>query len=601
MKRKIKSTRWKLVDGMFRSIFITSAIIEFSNVGSAFIDGLIISRFLGAEAIAGEGIAHPFFSIVGVISGLIAVGMQISCSRLLGRGRVKDMNRYFSQSVYVATGLSLILTAVILLFSEPIAVLLGASGKAASLVAPASQYLFGLSVGVPAQILVAVLAPAIQLDSGRKLIQRGAILCSVTDITMDLLAVWLGLGIRGVGFATAASYIVNVAYLCLHFRKKDRMLRFVKPDVPLGEFVGMLLNGTEKAIKRLVNVIRPVVLNTIIISYGGAVAMSALSIRNNLSGFTEIVAIGIASAVSMLTGLYYGEVNEEAITEVRICEYRNTFLFSSAVCLVLVLFPRPVTRLYLPHEGEAFEMAVFAIQMLGIQTILQTLLKSRVSYLQAINRKVNMTVLVFASQLVIILLTAFVMGRLFGVYGILASFAVSDAVSLLAVYAYYQIKHLTFLPGRKELLNLPAEFELRPGDVISLDVRSMEDVPLAAEQIDLFCRGHRYSPKICYYASLAFEELAANIIQYGFPQNKKKDPMIDLRVVALEDDLILRIRDDCPHFDITKRIAEVNADDSDPTSGYGIRITSRIARDIAYTSAFETNNIIITYSDPKKA
>lgn len=594
-RRKNAVTRWKVVDNMFLSLLITGAIIEFSQVGAAFIDGIVISRFLGPEAMAANGIAHPIYSIVGVISGLIATGMQVTCSQLMGRGNTKDLNRYFSQSVYLGTALSVLGAILLIIFAAPFAVILGASGNAAELVTPAADYLRGFGFGIPPFVLVAIIAPAFQLDSGRKVIQTGAIIASVTDIVFDIAAVYCGLGIFGVGLATALSNYFNLIYLVIQFfRKKDRMLRFVKPDVPLGDYVKMLSNGTEKATRRLTNVIRPVILNTVIISYGGSVAMTALSIRNNFCNFTEIAASGIAAAVSLLCGLYYGEVNGEAIGEVKSCEWKSTALSSTVICAALIVLSKPIVNLYTSDE-TILPMAVFAIIMLGLQNALQTLLKSRISYLQAISKPLNLNLLVFSSQLVFVVLSAIVLGNIFGTYGILASFFVSDALSLAAVYIYYQIKTHRLVPGKDALLNLPPEFSLSPGDVISVDVRDQDDVTTTSEQIQMFCRGHKYDSKTSYYASLAFEEIAANIIQYGFPKNKKKDPIIDLRVVALKDSLVIRIRDDCPHFDITKRIAEINENDDDPASGLGIRITSKIAKNIEYTHAFETNNIIITY------
>ena len=73
--KKKSNNRWAVTDKMFLSLFLTGSIIEFSQVGSGFIDGLIISRFLGAEEMAAEGIVHPIFSIMGVLSGLLAIGM----------------------------------------------------------------------------------------------------------------------------------------------------------------------------------------------------------------------------------------------------------------------------------------------------------------------------------------------------------------------------------------------------------------------------------------------------------------------------------------------------------------------------------------------
>lgn len=595
IKNRIKNPRWKVLEKMFWSLFVTGAIIEFSQMGAAFIDGLVISHFLGSEAMAGEGIAYPIFSIIGVISGLIATGMQVTCSQLLGRGKVDDVNKYVTLSICVGTLLSIIATILVLCFSKPFAVILGAKGNAASLIEPASQYLFGVGVGIPPLMIVAIIAPAIHLDSGRKTVRNGAIICSISDVLFDFIAVYLNLGILGIGLATALAHYLNLAYLFLHFRKKDRMLHFVKPDVSIGDFFRMLINGSEKATKRLLNVIRPIVLNAIIIFYGGSLAMSALSMRNNLCGFTEILGAGTAAAVSLLTSLFYGEVNEEAISEVKNCEWRNIALLISLLGALIFVFAEPIAHLYVNDEGELFKMVVFAIRILGLQTPLQTLLKSRISYLQAISRPLNMNLLSLMSQLISVITSALVLGRLFGVYGILSCFLVSDALSLIIIYLFYQIKCRKLLPNKTDLLNLPAEYSLHPGDVISLDIRNMEDVASGTVQIQLFCKGHQYDSQISYYSSLAFEELAANVIQHGFPRNKANDPIIDLRVVAQKDSLVIRLRDDCPPFDITKRISIIKQNNNDPLKNLGLLVTSKVAKNITYTSAFETNNIIITY------
>lgn len=594
--RKKSSRRWAITDKMFFSLFLTGALIEFSQVGAGFIDGLIVSRYLGQDAMAAYGIAYPIYSILGVVSGLLAVGMEIKCSQAIGRGNRKDLNRFFSMTVYVGAILSVLMTVLIIGFANPFAGLLGASGDAAVLQKPAADYLIGVGVGIPALIMAAILSPALQLDSGEKIIQRGALIITVTDVLIDIAAVKFGWGILGIGLATAVSNYLNLIYMCTHFRRKDRMLRFVKPDVKPKEFLTMLADGSEKAIKRLANIIRPVVLNIIIISYGGTVAVSALSVRNNFSGFAEIAGAGIAAATSLLIGLYYGEVNEEAIREVNGYGQKLTLLFSGSIGLLLLIFAGPVARLYVSESGEMMNMVVFAMRMLALQCPLQTLIASRIKYLQAIRRKYNMNLLIFAAQLVFVLAASFILGSLFGVYGILASYTVSDLMTLLAVLIFYMVKCRKVRLTRKELLNLPPEFELGAGDVISLDIRDMEDVALASEQIMLFCKGHRFDPKTAYYSALAVEELADNIVEYGFPECKSSTPMIDLRVVISEGALVIRMRDNCPKFDVTEQFMRANAEDADLTTNIGVRIVSRIAEDIQYFHAFETNSIILRFA-----
>lgn len=595
-----KDNRWAITDKMFRSLMITGSIVEFSEVGAGFIDGLIISRFIGSEAMAAQGIAQPIFSILGVVSGLLAVGMQVRCSQAIGKGIRKDFNRFFSVTVYVGLVISFILTVLLIAFAKPFAVMLGASGNAAELADVTDQYLLGVGIGVPPLVMAAILAPALQLDSGGKKVRTGALIGASVNVVLDFITVKLGLGLFGIGLATAISFYLNLAYQCTFFLKKDRTLRFVKPSVPAKEFFVMLTNGGEKAIKRLANTLRPIVLNAIIISYGGTIAMSALSTRNNFSSFAEIFGAGIASAVSLLTGVFYGEINKDAIEEVNKYKNKMILLFSGSISALTFIFARPLAGLYVGGNEEILDMVVFAFRMLAIQIMLLAMISCRIKYLQAIHRKTNMNMLIVETRVILILIVAFVLGKLFGVYGILASYTVSDAITLLSIYVFYAIKHSKIKPGRTDYLNLPDSFTINPGNVIDLDIRSEEEVSLASEQITLFCKGHKIDRKIAYYSALAFEELSLNIIQHGFPNVKDSEAMIDLRAVITDDTFMIRLRDYCPMYDVTKKIAAVNESEDDSLSGLGIRIVSAIASDITYFNTFDTNTLIVKFSLKEK-
>lgn len=587
-----KTKRWAITEKMFFSLLLTGSIIEFSQVGAGFIDGLVISRFLGTDAMAASGIAYPVFSIIGIISGLLSVGMQIRCSQEIGRGNREEFSRFVSSTILVGAVVSVITTIILVLFAVPIAKLLGATGNATTLVDLTSKYLIGIGLGAPALIMTAILAPALQLDTGRKTIQTGAIIGTITNIIMDFVAVKTGLGIFGVGVATAVSSYFNLLFQFTFFRKKDRILYLCKLDVSVREFIQMLKSGTEKAIKRLANTLRPIILNKVIIFYGGSAAMSALSIQNNFSNFAGIFGMGIASAVMLLCGVYYGEINEEKIDAVNQYEHKMVLRFCGTICALMLIFSKQIVNLYISKDSEIYKMAVFAIRLNAIQLPLWSLIESRIKYLQAIHRKKNMNLLIIAENIVFVILSAIVLGRLYGSFGILASYTVGDAITLVSINVFYFIK-CRRKPTKKDFLNLPDYFYLNPGDVISLNVTTKEEVSLTSEQIMLFCKGHKINHKTALYASLAFEELASNIVEYGFPYSKASDPMIDVRVVISNNTLVMRLRDNCPQYDVTKQIATVNEPNSDLIHNIGIRIISKTASDITYLNTFETNNLIV--------
>ena len=170
---------------------------------------------------------------------------------------------------------------------------------------------------------------------------------------------------------------------------------------------------------------------------------------------------------------------------------------------------------------------------------------------------------------------------------------VSDFLSLVTVWAFCCLKVKNLFHSMDDYLALPSDFQKHLGDVILLDIRDMDDVSLAAEQIQMFCRGYKLDKAIGYKAAVCFEELAVNIIRHGFPKCKKR-PGIDLRVVNDDENLILRLQDNCPVFDVEREIAlAMHQGPAALERQIGLKILSAMAPDIKYVHTLETNNVII--------
>jgi Na+-driven multidrug efflux pump len=381
---------------------------------------------------------------------MFATGMQTLCTRALGRGDLGTFNRLFSAVMILGTGFSLLMAALLFLAARPFAILLGASGKGALLAAPAAQYLRGIGIGLPALIMTGVLAAAIHMDSGRKRVMRAALICTVMNAVLDLAAIFLHLGLFGIGLATALGWYLQFGLLSLHFLSKKRMLHFVPLRTDWKEMLSLLSCGTEKALRRLGNILRPIVLNKLIIFYGGTLAMTSMSVQTSLSDFSRLFAVGLADAVTLLVGVLFGEKNAEAIDENGRCASRNCIRFCGTVCILFFVFARPIARLYISEEGELLNMTVFAVRMIALEAPLYGLLRLRIAYLQAVNRTRDMQLLSVLSILIYVVLAAAVLGAVFGAYGILAAFPVSDFLSLATVWACCSFKTRKLLPSKSE-------------------------------------------------------------------------------------------------------------------------------------------------------
>ena len=325
--------------------------------------------------------------------------------------------------------------------------------------------------------------------------------------------------------------------------------------------------------------------------------MTSMSVQNSLSDFSKLFAVGLADATALLVGVLFGEKNIEGIDESGRCVSRNCIRFCGAVCILFLIFARPIAKLYISEEGELLNMTVFAVRMIALQAPLYGFLRYRIAYLQAINRTRDMQLLSVLSTVIYVLLTAAALGAIFGKYGILACFPVSDFLSLATVWAYYSIKTRKLLPSKSDYQALPENFQLSPGDVILLDIRDEDDVSLVSEQIQMFCKGHGIDEKSGYEAAVCFEELAVNIIRYGFPKCKKQ-PGINLRLVYDPKELILRLQDNCPPFNVEREIAmAISKGIADPAENLGLRVLGSLGPNIRYVHSLETNNVILCFQN----
>ena len=591
------NNRWQIVNKVFLDNFTVACLIELSQVGAGFIDGIITSRMLSGDAMASFGIAQPIFSFLAIFFGLFATGMQTMTSQELGKCNIKDCNRLFCAAFYLSGIFSLFAMACVLLLANPIAMLLGATGSGAHLQAGAADYIRGLGFGVPAVILNAVLSPAIQMDSGRKRVLTSVVIDAVIDIILDFVAVSMGMGLFGIGLATTIGRYIRLVIQLLHFRNKTHFLHFVPLKTSVREMIHMLSFGTEKAWRRFGNVLRPVFINKLILFYGGAAAMTAMSIRGNISDLTEVLAVGLADTVGLLTGIYYGEKNEEAQKHLGKSVHRSCALFCGTAAVIFLILAYPIAKFYTRESSDITSLAHLAIIGVALQCPLQALVRSRITYLQRIQKTKSMQLVIMLSTVVYPILSALGLGMLFGVYGVLLCYLVGDFMTLFTIWIYYAVTKRRFRPSAQDYLNLPDDFHINPGDIISLDIRNMEDVSLAAEQLSMFCRGHKLSSKVGNRAAVCLEEMAANTVTHGFPLNKSKTPIIDLRVIITSHRLIIRLQDNCPKFDVGSRFTTLaEADQQEKMSNLGIWLTQNLADETRYVYSFETNTIFMEFN-----
>ena len=139
---------------------------------------------------------------------------------------------------------------------------------------------------------------------------------------------------------------------------------------------------------------------------------------------------------------------------------------------------------------------------------------------------------------------------------------------------------------------LPKDFGIPEEDRLELSPATIEEVTGLSEKAYTFCIERDISPSNSNKLALCVEEMAGNVIEHGF--NDGKPHHMDVRVLVKGDTVILRLRDDCRHFDLREKVKKWTPDPEHPEKYMGIRMVLQMAKDIAYTNTMNTNNLIIT-------
>ena len=100
---------------------------------------------------------------------------------------------------------------------------------------------------------------------------------------------------------------------------------------------------------------------------------------------------------------------------------------------------------------------------------------------------------------------------------------------------------------------MPANFGVPEEDGMENSIDTMDEVVRLSQKVWNFCDDHGCDEKRKYVMAMCVEEMAGNIIKYGFSHDHKEHS-IDVRVVKNGDDYMLRIHDDCPIFDPVKQL-----------------------------------------------
>lgn len=295
----------------FFKLAVPAVAAQLINILYNLVDKMFIGHIpeVGKQALAGVGVTTPVILAISAFAALVSMGGAPKASIFLGKGEKEQAEKVMGSCTWMLFLLSILLTAVMLVFGRPILLLFGASEDTISF---AADYMNIYCLGTLFTQLTLGLNAFITAQGKTLISMRNVAVGAATNILLDALLInGLHMGVRGAALATILSQGVSACFvirylctekslLCLHFR-----------DI---RFDGVLLwpcilLGTSPALMQLTENLVAISFNTSLQKYGGDMAVSSMSILNSVMQFVMLLLPGLVQGAQPLLSYNLGSKN----------------------------------------------------------------------------------------------------------------------------------------------------------------------------------------------------------------------------------------------------------------------------------------------------
>ena len=554
------------------------------------VSSLFASNFIGADAMSAIGLYSPLNSFFLAVNTMLMGGSQIICGKYMGRNEISAMQNIFSVNMLISVLFSAL--SALIFFAAGLLDLLSMFTSDALVRGYFNQYLIGMAVGIVPQVIGQQLSAFLSLENKNKLTTVAGIAYILTNLALDyLFVVVLHMDVLGLALATSLGLWVFAGVQLLYYIRGKSVLHLQLRKIQWKESIDIFKIGAPGAFSYGYQALRGLIVNTLTLSFVGSVGISAFTASNSFLCLFWAIPGGMLAVSRMLISVSVGEEDRENLQNVMRIMFFRYLPLMSAIALLLMAAAVPMTRMYYQDPGDpVFMMTVWGFRILPLSMPLSIICMHFVCYAQVSDKKLMMHTLPLVDGVLGAAIPTAILLPLIGMNGVYWANVINGIVTTVIVIGYAWVQNRRFPRTMAQLMVIPKTFGVRLEDRLDITVRSMEEVVYVSRQVQDFCKEKGIDARRGYFAALMVEEMAGNIVSHGFRKDSKSHS-VDLRIVYKDQDLILRIKDDCVPFDPSER--QKIADPEDITKNIGIRTVFSLTQDIQYQNILGMNALTI--------
>lgn len=405
------------------------------------VDQIFIGQGVGMLGNAATNLTFPFVTFSMAIGTMIADGCVAFFSIKLGQKDYKAAERTMGNGISLALLSGLLLFLLMEVFLDPLLMLFGGTGVDPLTFTYAHQYSRITLIGIPMVFVSMSVNSIIRAQGNPRYSMFSNLAGCFLNIILDAWFV-LGLdwGVAGAAYATIIGQLLNLI-LCLRYLPKLKGVRFSMECTRLsGKTVGAFLPlGISSFFTQFASTVVVICMNNLFVKYGAQsiygsdIPLAALGIVMKCNSIIISVMVGLGIGSQPIVGYNYGAKNYKRVKNAYIRTITIGLIVGVIGWLCFQLFTQSIINLF-GQESELYNQFAnkcFKI-FLGIIFVTGFLIPSGI-FFQSIGKPVKAMTSTLTRQLIYFLPTAFIMGKLYGVEGLLYAGPIGDALATVTV------------------------------------------------------------------------------------------------------------------------------------------------------------------------
>lgn len=411
------------------------------------VDQIFIANadYLGSYGNAANTVVFPLTVVALAIAVMIGDGCCAYVSICLGANQKENAHKGIGSAVVLCVSVSIVLTALYLIFQEPIITAFGGRVNEETFY-HAKEYFFWISVGVPFYMFGQAMNPIIRSDGSPRFAMAATLLGALVNIILDPVFIYaFKWGMMGAAVATVAGQILTAAlsiwYLCHMKAVQLKRSSFGLHGKLAGKYLSL---GITSFLSQISLVAAMAAIQNMTLKYGALdpvfgqseyaqIPMAVLGIVMKFFQIVISIAVGTAAGCIPVVGYNIGAGRRDRARTLFSYLLAVEFLVGLAALLIVEFLPRQLIGIF-GAANETQYYTDFAIRSFRVYLCLMplaTMNKGTFIYLQSLGKALASTLISLTREVVFGVGFALLLPRFFGLDGVLYSMPVSDALTFI--------------------------------------------------------------------------------------------------------------------------------------------------------------------------